>query len=85
MAIYVNCGARVNGVRPTTKKALKDALRMVPLSVTFDATSGFDGRGGLGHCPDMGTVFSVVGPCPFTKRAWYASVTADSDGRLTVK
>lgn len=84
MAIYINCGARVNGVRPATKKALKDALKANPLSVTFDATSDFDGRAGLGHCPALGTVFAVVGPDPFTKRTWYASVKADSDGRLTV-
>lgn len=36
---YVNVGAYVNGVRPKTKKALKEAMANAPETVQFDRTS----------------------------------------------
>lgn len=72
---YVNCGAYVNGTRPKTKKALKEAMANDPSHVRFDSTSMFDNL----HCTGVGipegTTLSVVGPDPYTKRSWYATVT----------
>lgn len=77
MSEYINVGSYVNGSRPATKKALRDAITADPTSVTFDATSDFNGRGRLvsGNALTAGTTFVVVGPCPFTKRNWYANVS----------
>lgn len=80
MGEFLNVGAYVNGVRPATKTALKKALASDPSSVTFDATSDWNGRGRTvsGNALTAGTTFVVVGPCPFTKRNWYANVKLKS-------
>lgn len=73
---YVNCGAYVDGKRPATKAALKRALAENPAGVEFDGTSPmgpqFSDMSGV-NVPE-GMSLSVVGPDPFTKRNWYATV-----------
>lgn len=71
MPTYVNVGARVNGERPKSKKALKDALANAPHTVVFDNT----GPGGTYVTPDASLILSVCGPDPYTKRVWYGNVT----------
>lgn len=79
---YVNGG--VVGI--TTKKALKEAAKADPADVTFYSTSQlgavFNGR--LTEIP-LGVTLSVVGPDPYTARNWYASITRDASGKITVK
>jgi hypothetical protein len=83
---YINVGARVNGARPASKKALREALKDNPGSVTFDGTSPFGEQfsGTVRSIPADATL-SVVGPDPYTSRKWYASVTRDAAGKITVK
>jgi hypothetical protein len=75
---YVNCGASVQGQRVKTKKALKEAMKNDPSSVSFDSTSMFDDYSTIyGDKIPRGIILSVVGPDPYNKRSWYANVTAD--------
>lgn len=85
--MYINVGALVNGVRPKTKKALKDALATDPSSVQWDSTSDHGpvpfGCQVSGNALTAGTKLSVVGPCPTTKRSWYATVEL-KNGKVVV-
>jgi len=82
---YENVGAFVDGKRPSSKAALKAALRGAPETVTFDSTSMLVGS--RTFTPDTipaGVILSVVGPDPYTSRKFYASVTSGPKGvRLT--
>jgi hypothetical protein len=82
---YINCGARINGERARTKKALREALTTDPSSVVFDPTSMFDSQAEIaGDAIPAGTTLSVVGPDPYARRNWYASVSS-SNGKVSVK
>lgn len=76
---YVNCGAYVNGERPKSKKALKDALKGgASYNVRFDVTSLFDANTRSSYLSNdipNGVSLSVCGPDPYTLRKWYATVT----------
>jgi hypothetical protein len=73
---FINAGAFVDGNRPATKKALKDAVKDNPASVWFYGTSPMGPA-----CPRTlaelapGTTLTVAGPDPYNSRKWYASVT----------
>lgn len=86
---YINVGAYVNGERPRTKKALREALASAPNTVRFDQTSNFrTGSYELTNTVDQlraGDTFTVVGPDPYTSRKWYASVTRDRDGKVKIQ
>lgn len=77
--MFINCGAYIMGVRPKTKKALKEAMRDTPTKVLFDCTDAFGPNAGRrfdgDHVPP-GATLVVVGPDPHTKRNWYANVTS---------
>jgi hypothetical protein len=84
---YVNTGSFIQGSRPRSKKALREAVANDPQSVFFDGTSflgpQFDGR--PSDIPE-GVTLTVTGPDPYTLRRWYASVTRDAaTGKVTVK
>ncbi len=73
-------GTFVNGSRPKTKKALREAVEAIafegdPYSVVLEATSLFGNEydGSLGSAPKT-TTFYVVGPDPYKKRNWYANI-----------
>jgi hypothetical protein len=78
-----NYGAFVYGVRPKSKKALREALDANPDSVTFDDTSAFNNRG-LVHAEELNPSAVIVGPDPYTSRKWYANVVLSAD-RLSWK
>jgi len=72
---YVNVGALVDGVRPKTKKALKEAVLSNLDKVRFDPTGAFDPKDPID--PDeltQGVTLVVTGPDPYTARKWYANV-----------
>jgi len=88
MGSYINTGALVNGRRPATKKALREAVKADPASVTFDSTAMMGARAGDTISCDItdigaGNTLSVVGPDPYTARNWYASVQV-KNGKLSV-
>lgn len=82
---YVNVGAYVNGERPRTKKALRDAMRERPADVTFDVTALAMFHNGPmtynGNELPPGDTLSVAGPDPYASRNWFASVT--DKGKVT--
>lgn len=85
---FVNVGAYVNGVRPASKKALKDAVKALEANqgfVSFDPTAAFGGRVWIkANLADIGTdKLSVAGPDPYTNRKWYATVEV-KNGKIVV-
>lgn len=80
---FINVGCYVNGHRPATKKALKDAVKNGE-NVCFDSTSPFTNTGFV-DSEDVteSIVLVVVGPDPYTKRSWYANVTR-RNGKVVV-
>lgn len=86
---FVNTGALVNGRRPATKAELKRALASDPASVVFDSTAMMGPHAGEDLTVETlkaepATTFSVVGPDPYTRRNWYASVKANGSGKVVV-
>ena len=78
----------INGWCPehATKKSLASAVKADPSKVRFQCTSEY-GTVFNGAVSDMpkGATLSVVGPNPFTKRDWYASIAFTASGMLRVK
>lgn len=84
---YVNVGARISGERPNSKKALKEALRDAPDTVTFDRTSPLDGSDGSDITPatiQAGQTLTVTGPDPYRARKWYATVKLSGKGGISL-
>ena len=78
---YINGGVR----NLRTKKSLKDAVKADPTAVTFYSTGMFGDQfnGPVSDLP-VGATLTVVGPDPYSKRDWYASVTRNGKGTITV-
>lgn len=98
MAQYVNVGAATpDGTRIKTKAELKRLLLggkvrsenvpATPSEVMFDSTAamGPGERTYRGDDLPVEYTLQVVGPDPYTDRRWYASVSRDADGKITVK
>ena len=92
MTIYINAGARdSHGRRFKTKAALKRELKASPQYVTFDTTSNFPNAeenvvaSNLGNRPrHMDESWTIVGPDPYVKRDWYATVKVNRLGNLVI-
>lgn len=87
MGSYINVGAYVNGTRPKSKKALKDALKAAPATVAFDGTAAFPGMPGYGEryrgdAIPTGVILSVCGPDPYRARGWFGNVSVKADGSV---
>lgn len=77
-------GIFVNGQRPKSKKAVKEAIladEYVQLENTSLFGNGFDGP--VSNAPQGR--YDFVGPCPFTNRKFYGNVIVDSTGKVTIK
>lgn len=76
-------GIFVNGVRPKTKKAVKDALAANTNTVRLQATSMFGNEydGLVSDAPDGSYTF--VGPDPYTSRKFYGTIKVNGD-KITV-
>ena len=76
-------GIWVNGLRPKSKKAIKDALAAGD-EVSLEATSMFGNEydGPVQQAPD-GTYY-FVGPDPYRARNFYGNVIVKA-GKVTVK
>jgi hypothetical protein len=68
-------GLYINGARPKSKKAVKEALTNVPESVIIEYTS-MHGEPGPDSPLDLrpGTKIHFVGPDPYTKRVFYGTI-----------
>ena len=86
---FINVGAYVGGQRPKSKKALREALAASPGTVFFDSTAAFGAHAGEDlpavRLPEIlgGDVLEVVGPDPYSKRNWYATVAVAGTGEHT--
>lgn len=86
-------GVFVNGQRPKSKKAIKEALA-AGLTVRFENTSAFGGEDFYAHGTTIsdidgrpaGTVkpINFVGPDPYTSRKYYGTVEV-RNGKVVVK
>lgn len=78
-------GIFINGVRPKSKKAVKEAVADAPETVSIEATSVFGNEygGPLANAPAGEIHF--VGPDPYTKRNFYGTLTVKPDGTFKVK
>lgn len=85
MTTFVQGGARFPVEGKATKKALKEALAADPTQVRLYATSsmGPQFNDTADQLPDDMS-FNVVGPDPYTKRDWYATVRKGVKGKLMV-
>jgi len=86
---YVNAGAYVNGIRPASKKALKEAIRDAPGTVHFDCTDAYGTHAGYNIPAEAEKIgkqdtIQVTGPDPYTARKWYAAVSVNAKGTITV-
>jgi hypothetical protein len=93
MTTWVNAGAtdKLTGQRVNTKAELKRLLKGAPQNVVFDHTSLGDSARFNGsevaeilHQAKGTKAYTVVGPDPYTKRVWYATVTVNNLGNLKV-
>jgi hypothetical protein len=76
-------GVWINGSRPKSKKAIKEAL-LAGDEVSLEATSVFGNEydGLVTDAPDGN--YTIVGPDPHNKRNFYGTMTVRS-GKVTVK
>jgi hypothetical protein len=84
-----NYGVFVNGRRPKSKKAIKEAIAD-GTSVRFENTSMHGGddvivRDGVILDGTLPRGMTIVGPCPYTDRKFYGQVAIGRDGKVVVK
>jgi hypothetical protein len=73
--MHINCGVKINGQDPKSKKAIKEAMATAPETVEFYATSKFQGFWARGDNLVLdGAKLGIVGPCPFKSRKFYGTV-----------
>ncbi|MCD6056517.1 MAG: hypothetical protein K0Q89_47 [Thermomicrobiales bacterium] len=67
-------GIYINGKRPASKKAVKEALNTTPESVEVETTRF--GHEALAYALDLkpGTKVNFVGPDPYTSRKFYGTL-----------
>lgn len=73
----IGVGAFIDGERPKSKKALREALRDAPATVRFDATAAIGPDVGASFTGDKlpeGRRLDVTGPDPYRARDWWANV-----------
>ena len=77
-------GIYVNYKRPSSKKAVKEAIAANPSNVSAEATNLFGNEfsGPISEMPD-GTTITFVGPDPYTKRNFYGTIKK-VNGKITV-
>jgi hypothetical protein len=81
---YVQGGAQFRGKQ--TKAGLREAVKTTPSNVYLYDTSAFGSKfsGSATELPKS-ICFNVVGPDPYSRRDWYASVYMGRGGKLVVK
>jgi hypothetical protein len=70
----MNAAATHKGELVKTKKNLKQLLSTVPEEVRISSTDLFHSFSGPATDLPEGQLVSVVGPDPYNKRMWYATV-----------
>ena len=65
--------AYVNGRKPTSKRALRDAVKATPDAVVFQDTAMIGNRGRL-TVAELTPSDVIVGPDVYSDRRWYANI-----------
>lgn len=74
-------GLFINGRRPASKKAVKEAVATAPETVRVECTSMFPGGfDGLVTELPRGKKVTFVGPDPYTKRNFYGTIAHGPNG-----
>ena len=74
-------GIFIDGQRPKSKKAIKEALAANPERVRIEHTSMFSSQGHVGALDlTAGEKVDFVGPDPYTKRNFYGTIARTRDG-----
>lgn len=81
----MNCGIYINGERPKSKKAVKEAIATDPQSVTLDITEFMKEQTLSLEAVKVNHDYYFVGPDPYNSRKFYGTIRADSDGKVVVK
>ena len=77
---FVNVAVYTGGRLVPTKKALREAVTRNPEDVEMEGTSPFAPFFGTLADADKGVTYQAVGPDPWSKRSWYASIKYASGG-----
>jgi hypothetical protein len=80
-------GIFINGSRPKSKKAVKEAVasgQRVRVEATSFFGNEYDGLLFTDDGPAVGT-YRFVGPDPYTRRNFYGTITVKDDGTVLVK
>ena len=80
-------GIYINGRRPASKKAVREAVRDNPQTVELEATSFIPGTEYNGPVTDAPRSMRAyfVGPDPYQDRRFYGHIAVAQDGKITVK
>jgi hypothetical protein len=73
-------GIYVNGRRPVSKKAIREALAADPATVEVESTSMFGGYSGPVSDLPAGRSVTFVGPDPYRARKFYGTITVGPKG-----
>ena len=80
-------GIYVNGERPKTKKALKEAIKNYngkgATSIVLEATSIMENEYGGALIDAPNSRYYIVGPDPYKSRKWYANITKQGN-KITI-
>lgn len=79
-------GIFINGQRPRSKRALKEALADDPTRVEVEWTSLFAALPSWSRVSDMplGSSVTFVGPDPYTRRNFYGTISRKMDGSFRI-
>ena len=79
-------GTFVNGMRPKSKKAFKEAVKANPKDVAIEITSVFSPDEGIHNLTNMKPgSYAIVGPDPYHNRKWYGTLTVRENQKFSVK
>ena len=73
-------GIYVKGLRPASKKAIKEAIAADLASVEIESTSFFGGYSGPVTELPIGQSVTFVGPDPYTSRKFYGTLVRTAQG-----
>lgn len=78
-------GIFINGLRPKSKKAVKEAIATAPETVLVESTSMFSASGNM-HLASlaMGKRYDFVGPDPYTSRKFYGTIVRTGENSWKV-
>jgi hypothetical protein len=80
----MTAGLFVGGLRPASKKAVREALAANPADVRIENTDFLGGGSAVDRASDLqvGDKVVFVGPDPYTNRRFYGTIVATTKGLI---